>query len=158
MNRSLDVTPNLKPPIVACACGCGVESRPRVKAWSDGLYHARSCACHRCRGGRNRREGLRKQRTVTNILGLSQAQWAGANEETLSGAVRTEAKSGGKARPVATAYENARAQSDAARSVGDNRVFVASFLPVGTRHAYFVVRSDDLWRFIADMAESVGGK
>ena len=146
-----DVTPNLRPTDY-CGCGCGVYGSLKAP-WRDGTRCvARKCACKRCQGRQNRRRGLAKQRAATKVLGLSQGQFAGSDEETLEGAVRTEVKSGGKAKPVQTAYENARAQSEAARAFGDTRPFVGSFAPVNTSHVYYVVRSDDLERVVFALA------
>lgn len=151
--------PNLKD---AGPCGCGMESctafgtlkRPN----RDGTRCvARQCACKRCQGRNNRSLGMKKQRKMTKGLGLSHGQYAGTHEEALAGPVRTEAKADAKhAKPVATAYDSMRAQADAAKSVGDNRPFVASTIAPGSNRVLYVIAGEDLAAVVFALAETWG--
>lgn len=112
------------------------------------------CPCIRCRNKNNRQRGDSKARVGRKALRLPGAN--SRHEELYGGPVRVEFKSGKQANPVGTAYRNARAQSEAARPIGDTRPFVAGFIPEGTRKVLFVVRSDDLDAFVAGCAEAWG--
>lgn len=125
-----------------------------LHASRDGKRRVRGCDDPSARGKRNRAKGDRRARGARKQLGL-----AGANtrhEELWGGPVRTEAKAGGKAKPVATAYNLARAQSEAARPIGDTRPFVASFCPDGSKHTLFVIRDDDMEAVAFALAEAWG--
>ena len=90
----------------------------------------RTKPCPSCLGRRNRRSGLRKQRTARKGLGIEVRFAAqGGNEETWNGAVRVEVKSGAQAGPVWTRYKAAEDQSEANKSIGDPRPFLAVFMP-----------------------------
>lgn len=78
------------------------------------------------------------------------------HEEHLPGSVRIEVKSGAQAGPVWTAYLKSEAQSEAARSIGDTRPFVASFEPKGTSDGLVVFRRSKLLETVAAMAEQLG--
>lgn len=156
MPLPIDVTPNLRD-LGDCGCGCGLYGTLKRPSRDGVRCVARLCRCKRCQGRSNRSRGLAKQRAATKKLGLSHGQYAGTHEESLQGPVRTEHKSTARnAGPVGTAYELSRSQSDAARALGDNRPFVASFTPPGSTHIYFVVRDDDLDAFIAAYIEAWG--
>lgn len=148
-----DLVQNNLKPFGACGCGCGKEGTLRVKAWRDGVVCvSRGCTCPRCRGKRNRAKGDAAGRKIRKQLGL-----AGANtrhEEHWSGPSRTESKEGGIARPVITAHQNAKNQSEAARPIGDNRPFVGSFTYRGK--TVFTVGADDLETFVFACAEAWG--
>lgn len=60
---------NLKPDPVECACGCGVISAQRVRAWKDGLNHGRKCACRRCTGGKQSAKARRRENRVAKATG-----------------------------------------------------------------------------------------
>lgn len=139
-----------------CVADCGLFGtlgRPD----RTGARHVRGCACRVCMGRRNRRNGMVKQRKATKLLGLSHGQWAGAHEEALAGPLRTEVKATLRhAKPVQTAYELMRAQSEAARSFGDNRPFIASAAPPGSGRVYYVIRDDDLAAVVLALAEVFG--
>lgn len=137
---------------------CSGESCPLfgrlLKPSRDGRRRVQGCDDPVARGKRSRTKGDTKARAARKSLGL-----VGANtrhEELWGGPVRTESKAGGKAKPVATAYNLARAQSEAARPMGDTRPFVASFCPDGSKHTLFVIRSDDLEAAVFAMAEAWG--
>lgn len=143
-------------------CGCGDES---CTAWgtykrdnNDGTRCvSRQCKCRRCRGRQNRKRGIDKQRKATKQLGLSHGQFAGTHEEALQGPVVTEHKADARhAKPIATAYRRMRAQSDAARSIGDVRPFVASSTAPGSSQTLYTVAADDLEAFVYALAEAWG--
>lgn len=120
----------------------------------DGKRRVKGCGDPVARGKRNRSKGDSKARRVRKNLGL-----AGANtrhEEHWGGGLRIEAKAGAKANVVNTAYRNSRAQSEAARPVGDNRPFMATFSPDGVGHDLYVVRSDDMEAVVFALAEAWG--
>ena len=109
-----------------------------------------SCDCYSCRGRRARNKGKVKQRAARKSLeksfgvaGRSSAQTG--DEENWRMRVRSEVKSGGKAKTVDTFYRLCRAQSDAnAGAVGDVRPFVATAMPDGLSYGYVVIRTDEL--------------
>lgn len=140
-----------------CGCGCG-ETGSLKKPWRDGTRCVKNkCKCVKCRNGRNNRNGKRTQRAATKRLGLSHGQYAGAHEEALQGPVVTEHKADARhAKPIATAYRRMRAQSDAARSIGDVRPFVASSTAPGSSQTLYTVAADDLEAFVYALAEAWG--
>lgn len=156
----MNVEPNFKQNQGPCGCSdetCeawGTYKRP----WRDGSRCvARVCKCRRCQGKANRARGASKQRKATKQLGLSHGQFAGAHEEALTGPVRTEVKATARhAKPVATAYNLMRAQSDAAKASGDTRPFVAAACPPGSSLVYYVVRSDELEAVVFALADAWG--
>lgn len=106
-----------------------------------GRRHAKGCPCGRCRGRRNRAKGDRKAAKARKALGI-----AGANtrhEELWGGPLRIESKAGAQVKPIWTRYQAARAQSEVARPIGDNRPFVFTASPDGTSEQLFVVSSTD---------------
>lgn len=124
------------------------------KPGRDGARRVRACGDPVARGRRSRTKGDSKARVIRRRLGLQGARTR--HEEAWGGPVRTEAKAGGKARPVRTAYEACRAQSEAARPFDDHRPFVASFAPDGTGHTYTVIRDDDLEGVVFALAAAWG--
>jgi hypothetical protein len=90
----------------------------------DGKRRVRGCDDPSARGKRNRTKGQRTQRKIANKLGIPTGM-GGGNEETWQSNLRIEVKSGAQVRPVITAYLKQKAQSEAARPIGDNRPFVA---------------------------------
>ncbi len=155
-----DVTPNLKP-FGICPCGldsCGLEGKLK-KAFSDGVSHVVGCPCRRCMGRRSKSTGGKAQRTAVKRMGMAYSTIATGHEENLTGFVRLEAKSGGIVRPLKTAFDKAKAQSDASRPVGDNRPFVFAGIPEpeGKRVIYaFECRSEEeLLNTIAAFAQQL---
>lgn len=73
-----DVTSLLKPDLCDCACGCGAVGRPRVKAWRDGLHHARSCVCRRCKAPTYRRAAAQRERAIAKATGGERNALSGA--------------------------------------------------------------------------------
>lgn len=146
-----DVEPRLLPKGY-CACECGLFGLLRKRP--EG--HVRGCTCPRCRGGRNRQKGDAKARQARKRLRIPGALTR--HEEHWGGAVRVECKAGasGGANKVWTAYQKARAQSDASKAIGDTRPFCAGFAPDGTSRTLFVVSDDDLDAFVLGCATSWG--
>ena len=130
-----------------CGCGCGMEGTLRVKPWRDGTHCCRGCKCRRCMGRRNRARGDSKASRARRVLQLKGPR--SRHEETWRGALRVEAKSGGKAKPVQTFYEHCRAQSEASKAIGDARPFAALAMPLGTSKGYAVIELEDLALILA---------
>lgn len=128
-----------------CECGCGIFGTLRRRP----LNHVRGCPCKRCQGKRNRTKGDSKARQARKTLGL-----AGVNsrhEEHWGGPLRIEVKSGSFAKPVATKYYLARAQSEAHRPIGDTRPFVLVVMPDGTSEGLAVIRLKDLATLVEEI-------
>lgn len=135
-----------------CACGCQLFGRPRTGKCAG---HIRGCACPKCRGGRNRQAGLKKQRAAAKALNIPKgASMRSGQEEHWGGGVRVEVKSGKQVSPVITRFRLARDQSEVHRALGDHRPFlwVTSFdgLTLGT----FVL--DQAANIAAGLAENLG--
>lgn len=142
---SADVTPNLKPDGYGlCECNhelCTLRDMGNYrlgKPDKNGQRHARGCACNSCRGRRNRSKGDRKARNARKTLAISGANTR--HEELWGGALRMEVKAGKIVAPAVTAYKKNEAQSEAARPVGDNRPFVAVWMPDGDSDGFFCGR------------------
>lgn len=147
-----DVVSNLK---VKDPCPCGHERCNKFGSPLAGKRgHVRGCPCPKCMGARNRKKGDDRARVVRKQLGLGGVNTR--HEELWGGTSRTEVKAGGKAKPVMTAYEHSRAQSELARSHGDTRPFIAGFAPDATKHVYYVIRDDDLEAAAFALAETWG--
>lgn len=110
-----------------CGCGCGMFGTLR-KAPAG---HVRGCDCKRCQGKRNRTKGDSKARTARKALGISGAM--SRHEEHWGGRCRVEMKAGAQVGPIATRFDAARAQSEAARPHGDNRPFMMVAMPDGRK-------------------------
>lgn len=125
-----EVEPNFKPEIGPCACGCGLEARPQVRRRKDGLNHARGCKCKRCKGARIRKGGQDGQRSAARRAGVKKAgSFFAGHEEQYDGETRIEIKTGAQVRPVFTAFDKHKKQSDASRPIGDVRPFVLHVKP-----------------------------
>lgn len=96
----------------------------------QGLRRVRGCADPAARGKRNRRKGDSKARRARKKLGLG--GHLTRHEENWGGAFRTEIKAGAQIGPIATRFYAAKAQSDAAKALGDIRPFVMVAMPDGT--------------------------
>lgn len=92
----------------------------------------RQSPCPSCRGRRNRRSGLAKQRAARKALGVPRARVAAAesNEESWRDPhFRTEVKSGAQAGPAATRFLDAERQCDQNKAVGDTRPARVVWMP-----------------------------
>ena len=118
---------------------------------------ARRDPCASCRGRRNRRQGLAKQRAARRAIGIPDAKYGTqlSNEESWGGTVRVEVKSGGKAKPVWTRYYDAERQAEASRAIGDPRPFMAVFMPPGLSDGLCVIRLSKLGSVVEALTEQV---
>lgn len=118
-----------------CPCGCAVFSVLKKNG------HVRGCPCAKCRGGRNRQAGLKKQRIARRRAGVPDAKFHGqlGNEENWNGEWRVEVKSGKQANPVATRFLLSETQASLAKAFGDPRPFMAIFMPEGWGNEGLVV-------------------
>jgi hypothetical protein len=89
-----------------CPCGCDLFGNI-----TNGK-HVRGCVCNRCRGARNRRKGLSKQRTARKALGVAPSNKFGdANEENWKDPIfSNEVKAGKQIQPAVTAWLRIEAQ------------------------------------------------
>lgn len=119
-----------------CRCGCGRFGAIKKNGC------VRGCGCRSCVGRRSRAKGQRAQRAAQKTLNMvGPGKTLGANhEENWTGTLRVEVKSGGFAKPVATKYRLAEAQSEAARAYGDHRPFIFVAKPDGDSDALVVCR------------------
>ncbi len=115
----------------------------------------RKTPCASCRGARNRRSGMRKQREARKALeavtGKEAARFAGqlGNEEAWHGLpLRVEVKSGAIAGPVWTKYAAAEAQSNVSKAIGDVRPFVFVAMGQRTSDGLLVCRLSELGRVV----------
>ena len=111
------------------AVGCplfGALGRPG----RDGARRIRNCGDPAARGKRNRTKGDSKARRARKKLGLG--GHLTRHEENWGGAFRCEIKAGAQVGPIWTRFRDAKNQSDACKSLGDNRPFVMVAMPDGT--------------------------
>lgn len=137
------------------------EGFPRTKAetahrvWTCKYGNStceRTRPCPRCLGARNRRKGLKKQRTVArelgNLGGAPVGRYASqtGNEENWRGPFLCEGKAGAQVKGIASKYVAAREQANASRAIGDNRPFAMAAVPDGWPEGEFlwVIHSRDL--------------
>jgi hypothetical protein len=92
--------------------------------------HIRGCPCKRCIGRRTRAGGNSGQRNSARRAGVKKvgAFFAG-HEEHYQGETRIEIKCGAQVRPVFSAFDKHKKQSDASRRIGDTRPFVLHARP-----------------------------
>lgn len=95
-----------------------------------GVRRVRGCADPAARGRRNRTKGDSKARRARKKLGLG--GHLTRHEENWSGRFLCEIKAGAQVGPIATRFQAAKAQSLAAKAVGDIRPFVMVAMPDGT--------------------------
>ena len=96
----------------------------------QGVRRVRGCADPSARGRRNRTKGDAKARRARKKLGLG--GHLTRHEENWGGAFRTEIKAGLQVGPIATRFQAAKAQADAAKALGDIRPFIMVAMPDGT--------------------------
>lgn len=119
---SRQVEPRLKER-VQCPCGCGVYGVPTKRRG-----HPRGCTCKPCVAGRNSRAGKAGHRKIARMLGAATpGRGSSSHEESWVSPWRVEVKTGAQAGPVVTRWRLSRDQSDASKSIGDHRPFVAIF-------------------------------
>ena len=144
------VNERLKPEPVLCLCGCGTIARLQTRKRKDGLYHVQRCPCARCKGARHRRGGQDGQRKTAKRVGVTKigTTWA-SHEEQYDGPTRMEIKVGAQIRPLITAFDKHRAQSEASRPIGDVRPFILHVRPQANSKRQlttFESNSDDEYR------------
>lgn len=101
-----------------CPCGCGLFGTV------TNSRHVRGCSCPQCRGRRNRRKGLSKQRKARVALGVAPSHKFGdANEERWNDPLfANEVKAGKQIGPAVTAWLRIEAQVQSNQmAVGANR-------------------------------------
>jgi hypothetical protein len=118
----------------------------------DDKRRVRGCGDPAARGKRNRSKGDSKARRARKKLGLG--GHLTRHEENWGGAFRTEIKAGAQVGPIATRFTAARAQSEAARSVGDIRPFVMVAMPDGTNKGIVLMDLDDFSEIVAIITEA----
>lgn len=116
---------------------CNLPECPKFgllgKAGRDGKRRVKGCNDPVARGKRNRTKGDNKARKARRMLGLSATGKAGTrHEEHWGGMFRVEVKAGAQIYPIATRFNNAKAQSDEAKAMGDIRPFLMVAMPDGT--------------------------
>ena len=94
------------------------------------VRRVRGCSDPAARGRRNRTKGDAKARRARKKLGLG--GHLTRHEENWGGAFRTEIKAGLQVGPIATRFQAAKAQSDAAKALGDIRPFIMVAMPDGS--------------------------
>jgi hypothetical protein len=107
----------------------------------DGKKRVKGCGDPVARGKRNRAKGDSKARRARKVLGI-----AGANtrhEELWGGAFRVEIKAGAQVSPIATRFNQARNQSEQARSIGDPRPFIMVAMPDDERDGIVLMKLSD---------------
>lgn len=113
---------------------CSLEGCPKFgtlgRAGKDGKRRIKGCNDPVARGKRNRTKGDSKARRARKKLGLG--GHLTRHEENWGGAFRCEIKAGAQVGPIWTRFRDAKAQSDTAKSLGDNRPFVMVAMPDGT--------------------------
>jgi len=77
------------------------------------------------------------------------------HEESWSGLVRTEIKAGIQVGPIATRFYAAKAQSDAAKALGDIRPFVMVAMPDGTTKGIVLMDLDEFSELLAVVRDSI---
>lgn len=124
---------------------CNSEGCPRFgtlgRPSRDGRRRIRNCGDPTARGKRNRTKGDAKARRARRKLGLG--GHLTRHEENWGGLVRTEIKAGKQVGPIHTRFQDAKAQSDAAKALGDVRPFVMVAMPEGTSKGIVLMDLDE---------------
>ena len=121
-----------------------------------GVRRVRGCADPAARGRRNRTKGDAKARRARKKLGLG--GHLTRHEENWAGAFRTEIKAGAQVGPIATRFNSAKAQSDAAKALGDIRPFVMVAMPDGTSEGICLMTLTEFAELAALLSAKVEGK
>ena len=136
---------------------CSVDRCPLFgtlgRADRKGVRRVRGCADPAARGRRNRTKGDAKARRARKKLGLG--GHLTRHEESWSGVVRTEIKAGIQVGPIATRFNAAKAQSDAAKALGDIRPFVMVAMPDGTSRGIVLMDLDEFSQIIMLVTELI---
>lgn len=108
----------------------------------DGKRRVAGCGDPVARGKRNRAKGDAKARRARKKLGILGVN--SRHEEHWGGGVRVEIKAGKQVAPIWTRFLLAEGQSNAARSIADNRPFVMIAMPDDTRDGLVICRLEDV--------------
>jgi hypothetical protein len=128
------------------AVGCplfGALGRPG----RDGARRIRNCGDPAARGKRNRTKGDSKARRARKKLGLG--GHLTRHEENWGGAFRCEVKAGAQVGPIWTRFRDAKNQSDACKSLGDNRPFVMVAMPDGITEGVVLITLTEFTEIIS---------
>lgn len=117
------------------------------RADRKGIRRVRGCSDPAARGRRNRTKGDSKARRARKKLGLG--GHLTRHEENWGGAFRTEIKAGAQIGPIATRFQAAKAQSDAAKALGDIRPFVMVAMPDGTSKGIVLMDLDEFSELVS---------
>ena len=133
---------------------CNLPECPRFgllgRPGRDGKRRVKGCNDPVARGKRNRTKGDAKARRARKKLGLFATGNAGSrHEEHWSGAFRIESKAGAQVGPIATRFYDAKAQSDAAKAIGDIRPFVMVAMPDGTSRGIILMDLDEFSELVS---------
>jgi hypothetical protein len=135
---------------------CNVEGCPKFgllgRPSRDGRRRVRGCGDPAARGKRNRAKGDSKARRARKKLGLG--GYLTRHEENWGGAFRTEIKAGAQVGPIRTRFEDAKAQSDAAKAAGDIRPFVMVAMPDGTNRGIVLMDLEEFAELVTIVMES----
>lgn len=105
------VESRLKPPPIVCRDVCGFPGCAKTGQPATRLGHVRACPCPRCRGRRNRKNGLRAQGKALRELGLVDGRRAPSDEEFVSdNCFANEVKSGKQVGPLVNWWVRTEAQ------------------------------------------------
>ena len=136
------------------APGCplfGTLGRPDRR----GVRRIRGCSDPAARGRRNRTKGDSKARRARKKLGLG--GYLTRHEENWGGLVLCEIKAGAQVGPIATRFYAAKAQSDAAKALGDIRPFVMVAMPDGTSEGICLMTLTEFSELLALVSATMEG-
>lgn len=137
------------------ATGCPLFGTPGRPARDD-KRRIRGCADKVAMGRRSKRKGGKKQSAAARAVGIPRTNLAPGHEEHFGGQLRIEVKSGKQVGPIDTRYRLARAQSEIARPIGDNRPFGFLAMPDGMKDGYLIIRTDELEQVLLALADNFG--
>jgi len=116
-----------------------------------GVRRVRGCGDPSARGKRNRRKGDSKARRARKKLGLG--GHLTRHEENWGGAFRVEIKAGAQIKAIATRFNSAKAQSDAAKALGDIRPFAMVAMPDGSSEGIVLMTLSEFSEIVAMLSE-----
>jgi hypothetical protein len=145
------------------ACECGEPTCNEYGTYRRGGVAGKRCVtkcekCVRCRNRGNRKGGLGHQKKEAKALGVARKNSLGfGNEETAGIELEWEAKSGGEARPVFTAFNKHAKQLRARRGIGrQQRPELITYSMAGEPYSLRVYRSDQELDFVYSRACALG--
>lgn len=120
-----------------------------------GVRRVRGCSDPAARGKRNRRKGDSKARRARKKLGLG--GHLTRHEENWGGALRVEIKAGAQIKTIATKFNLAKAQSDAAKALGDIRPFAMVAMPDGSSEGIVLMTLTEFSEIVSLLTEKENG-